>query len=91
MPSGTISAVLETYNGTTLVATTSKNITANVPSNIGPSISWFGVSGASNDLNGRYVQGKTSATLSTSASAGDGASIASYVYSGPNFYVSTTS
>jgi hypothetical protein len=89
--SGTISAVLETYNGNTLVATTSKNITANVPSNIGPSIDWFGASGASNDLNGRYVQGKTSATLSTSASAGDGASIASYTYSGPNLYVSTTS
>lgn len=89
--SGTITAVLQTYNGSTLVGTTSKNVTVNVPSNIRPSISWFGVSGVSNDLGGLYVQGKTAATLSTSASAGDGASIASYVYSGPNLYVTTAS
>jgi hypothetical protein len=89
--SGIISAVLETYNGTTLVATTSKNITANVPSNIGPSISWFGIGQVANDLNGRYVQGKTSVTLSTSASAGDGASLSSYTYSGPGLNVVSAS
>ncbi len=89
--SGTITAVLETYNGNTLIATASKNITANVPSDIVPSIDWFGVGGVSNDLNGLYVQGKTSVTLSTSASAGDGASVASYVYGGPGFYVATSS
>ena len=88
--SGTITAVLETYNGTTLVASTSKNITANIPSSITPSISWFGLNAAYNDLGGQYVQNKTSADLSIVAQAGSGASIASYAYNGPGFYVVTT-
>ena len=89
--SGTITVVLQTYNGTSLVASVSKNVTANIPSNIVPSISWFGVSGTTNTLGGLYVQSKTTAQLSTSAVAGDGASMASYTYSGPDIYTTTTS
>ena len=89
--SGTITVVLQTYNGTSLVASVSKNVTANVPSNIAPSISWFGVNGTSNTLGGLYVQGKTTAQLSTSVVAGGGAGISSYTYRGPDIYTTTES
>jgi hypothetical protein len=42
-------------------------------------------------LSGLYVQGKTTTKLTASASAGDGATISSYLYSGPDVYTSTTS
>lgn len=82
--SGTISAVLETYNGTTLVATTSKNITANVPASIVPSVSAFTAAIAANGLSGLYVQGKTTAKLTATATAGSGSTIKSYTFSGSN-------
>lgn len=82
--SGTISAVLQTYNGTTLVATTSKNITANVPASIVPSVSAFTAAIAANGLGGLYVQGKTTAKLTATATAGSGSAIKSYTYNGPN-------
>ena len=82
--SGTISAVLETYNGTTLVATTSKNITANVPASVVPSVSAFTATIAANGLSGLYVQGKTTAKLTATATAGSGSTIKSYTYSGAN-------
>ena len=89
--SGTITAVLETYNGTTLIASTSKNITANVPASVVPSISAFTAAIAANGLSGLYVQSKTTAKLTATASAGSGSSIASYTYSGPNISTTTTS
>lgn len=89
--SGTITAVLETYNGTSLVATTSKNITANVPASVAPSISAFTAAVAANGLNGLYVQGKTTAKLTATATAGNGASISSYTYSGSNVTSSASS
>jgi hypothetical protein len=82
--SGTVSAVLQTYNGTTLIATTSKNITANVPASIVPSVSAFTAAIAANGLSGSYVQSKTTAKLTATAAAGSGSSIKSYTYSGPN-------
>lgn len=82
--SGTISAVLETYNGTTLVATTSKNITANVPSNIVPTITSVTTS-VVNGKNGRYVEGKSQVLITVNATKGSGAAnIANYAFSGPN-------
>lgn len=82
--SGTVSAVLQTYNGTTLIATTSKNITANVPASIVPSVSAFTAAIAANGLSGLYVQGKSTAKLTATAAAGSGSTIKSYTYSGPN-------
>ena len=89
--SGTITVVLNTYSGSTYIANTSNNVTVNVPSNVGPSISSVEANIASNGLGGLYVQGKTTAKLTVSASAGDGASISSYLYNGPDIYVSTSS
>lgn len=88
--SGTISAVLETYNGTTLVATTSKNITANVPASVVPSVSSLTAAIAANGLNGLYVQGKTTAKLTATATAGSGSTIKSYTFSGPSMSASAT-
>lgn len=89
--SATISVVLSTYSGSTFIASTTKNVTANVPASVVPSVSGFTAAIASNGLSGLYVQGKTTTKLTASASAGDGASISSYLYSGPDVYISTTS
>ena len=82
--SGTISIVLSTYNGTTLIATTTKNVTANVPSTVVPSVSAFTAASSvtSGTFSGLYVQGKTTAKLTATATAGSGSSIVSYTYSG---------
>lgn len=89
--SGVITVVLSTYSGTTLIASTSKNVTANVPSTVVPSVSAFTAAIAASGLSGLYVQGKTTAKLTATATAGSGSSIKSYEYSGPNVYASTTS
>ena len=82
--SGTIAVVLSTYNGTTLIATTTQNVTANVPSTVVPSVSAFTAASSvsSGTFSGLYVQGKTTATLTATATAGSGSSIVSYAYSG---------
>lgn len=86
----TISVVLSTYSGSTFIASTSKNVSANVPSSVVPSVSGFTAAIASGGLSGLYVQGKSTTKLTASASAGDGAVISSYLYSGPDVYSSTT-
>ena len=82
--SGTVAVVLSTYNGTTLIATTTQNVTANVPSTVVPAIS--ALTAASSVTSGTfanlYVQGKTTAKLTATATAGNGSTIASYTYSG---------
>lgn len=82
--SGTISVVLSAYSGTTFIASTTKNVTANVPASVVPSIS--ALTAASSVTSGTfanlYVQGKTTVKLTATATAGDGSSIASYTYSG---------
>jgi hypothetical protein len=88
--SGTINVVLSTYSGNTLIATTSKNVTANVPASVVPSINEFIAVLAEGGLNGSYVQGKSSTYLTVRASPGEGASISSYFYSGPDVYFHTT-
>ena len=89
--SGTITVTLETYNGSTLIATTSKNVTANVPTSVAPSVTAFTAAIAANGLSGLYVQGKTTATLSATATVAGGATIKSYTYSGPNVMASANS
>lgn len=82
--SGTITAVLETYNGTSLVATTSKNITANVPSNIVPSISSFTVESV-DGMNGLSIRGRSRVRLTVNATPGSGSSsMATYTFYGGN-------
>ena len=82
--SGTVAVVLSTYNGTTLIATTTQNVTANVPTTVVPSVSAFTAASSvtSGTFSGLYVQGKTTAKLTATATAGDGSTIASYTYSG---------
>ena len=82
--SGTVAVILSTYNGTTLIATTTQNVTANVPSTVVPSVSALTAASSvtSGTFSGLYVQGKTTATLTATATAGDGSTIASYTYSG---------
>ena len=82
--SATISVVLSTYSGTTFVASTTKNVTANVPTSVVPSISALTAvsSVTSGTFANLYVQGKTTAKFTVTATAGSGSSIASYTYSG---------
>ena len=87
--SGTLTVVLETYNGTTLVASTSKSVTANVPTSITPSVSAL-TAAVVDGKGGYYVQNKSKVTLSATATAGSGASIKSYVFSGTNMSASGT-
>jgi len=88
--SGTITVALHTYNGTSLVASTSKNIVANVPTSVVPSVSAFTAAIAANGLSGLYVQSKTTAKLTATATAGSGSSIKSYTYTGPSISTTTT-
>ena len=89
--SGTITTVLQTYNGSTLVASVSKNVTANVPTSVVPAVSAFTAAIAANGLSGLYVQSKTTAKLTATATAGSGSSIKSYTYTGPNVTASANS
>ena len=87
--SGTLTVVLETYNGTTLVASTSKSVTANVPTSIAPSVSAL-TAAVVDGKSGYYVQNKSKVTLTATATAGSGASIKSYAFSGTNMSASGT-
>lgn len=87
--SGTLTVVLETYNGATLVASTSKSVTANVPTSIVPSVSALTAT-VVDGKGGYYVQNKSKVTLAATATAGTGASIKSYAFSGTNMSASGT-
>ena len=87
--SGTLTVILETYNGTTLVASTSKSVTANVPTSIVPSVSAL-TAAVVDGKSGYYVQNKSKVTLTATATAGSGASIKSYAFSGTNMSASGT-
>lgn len=90
--SGSLVVYLHTYRSDgTLVATVYKTVTANVPSNIVPSVSNFVAEVYSGGLSGLYVQGKSITRLTTTAKAGDGSNIVSYTYSGPDIVASGTS
>ena len=87
--SGTITLVLETYNGTTKIATTSRSVTANVPTSIVPSVSALTAT-LVDGKGGHYVQNKSKVQLTATAAAGSGASIRSYAFSGSNMSASGT-
>lgn len=90
--SGTVAVVLETYSGTTLVASVTKNVTANVPTSVVPSVSALTAvsSVTSGTFANLYVQGKTTAKLTATAMAGTGSSIASYTFSGSGINTTVT-
>ena len=90
--SGSIVVYLHTYRSDgTFVATVYKTVTANVPSNIVPQIDDFIAEAYSGGLSGLYVQGKSTVKLTCTAKMGDGATVSSYAFSGPNLNVSSTS
>ena len=65
-------------------------ITANVDSSLKPTVSLTSAL-ASGGLNGYYMQGKSKAKLTATASAGNGSYITSYVFTGPNVDADSTS
>lgn len=85
--SSTLVVLLSTYTSAGVeVGSVYKLVSLSVPSTIKPSIASFTTSSSvtTGTFANLYVQGKTAATLSATASAGAGASIVSYTYSGPN-------
>lgn len=85
--SATASATLTTYSGSNALGSSTKNFTVSVGSSIKPSISAFTHTPSSTNSTvngwGVYVQGYTRVNLSVTATAGTGASIISYAFSGP--------
>lgn len=69
----------------------SKSTTGNIPASVKPTISNFAVSVNSGGLDGFFVQGKSTAKLTCTATMGNGATVSSYSFSGPNLSVSSTS
>jgi hypothetical protein len=85
--SSTLVVLLSTYTSAGVeVGSVYKLVSLSVPSTIKPSIASFTASSSvtTGTFANLYVQGKTSVILSATASAGAGASIVSYTYSGPN-------
>ena len=85
--SSTLVVLLSTYTSAGVeVGSVYKLVSLSVPSTIKPSVTAFTASSSvtTGTFANLYVQGKTSVTLSATASAGAGASIVSYTYSGPN-------
>lgn len=69
----------------------SKSTIGNIPASVKPTISNFAVSVNSGGLDGFFVQGKSTAKLTCTATMGNGATVSSYSFSGPNLSVSSTS
>lgn len=84
--SATATATLTTYSGSTALGTSTKTFTVSVASSIKPSISAFTAAPRSSNTTvsgwNVYVQGYSYVYLSATASAGTGASIVSYAFSG---------
>lgn len=84
--SGTVSLVLNTYSGSTLVGSKSYTATVSVGSSIKPTVPSITLSPVNTNtwLNskGLYVAGYTKIRVRSSATAGSGASISSYTISG---------
>ena len=93
--SATATAVLYTYNGSTLVGSTQKTFTVSVASSVKPSISSFTSAPHSSNATvegwGVVVQGYSYLTLSVSSTAGTGASISNISFSGHGISQSSTS
>lgn len=98
MPSKTSSQFtiyVRTYTNSTSSTTIGdwqyKTATGKISDNIKPSISSFTSAINSGGLSGLYVQGKSTAKLTCSATMGNGATITSYAFSGPNLSSTSTS
>ena len=68
-----------------------KSTIGNIAASVKPTISDFTVSVNSGGLGGYFVQGKSTAKLTCTATMGNGATVSSYAFSGPNLSVSSTS
>lgn len=93
--SATATATLTTYSGSTALGTSTKTFTVYVASSIKPSISAFTAAPRSSNTTvsgwNVYVQGYSYVYLSATASAGTGASIVSYAFSGAGLSQTGTS
>ena len=68
-----------------------KTATGNIAASVKPTISNFAVSVNSGGLDGYFVQGKSTAKLTCAATMGNGATVSSYSFSGPNVSASSSS
>lgn len=82
---------LFTYSGSTLIGSTDKSVTVNVPTNVVPKVTSLtptivnGLSGGKIvSTGGNCVEGKSQVKLVAAATAGSGSTLSSYVFSGPN-------
>lgn len=95
LTSATLVLVLSTYSGSTEIGSVSKHVALSVPSNATTNPSVSALTATSSVTSGTFanlfVQGKTSVILSATASAGEGATIVSYTFSGPNISSTTSS
>ena len=86
--SGTLVVLLSTYSGNTEVGSMYKLVSLSVPSTDATKPSVSSLTATSSVTTGTFanlhVQGKSAVILSASASAGSGASIVSYTFSGPD-------
>ena len=80
-----------TSTGTTAIGQVDKTVTVNVPDTVKPNISKLEATINSGGLSGNYVQGKSTVKLTCSATFNGGATVASYVFSGPNLSANSTS
>ena len=78
-----------TSSGTTAISYVDKPVTVNVLSTLKPTVS-ISSAIASGGLNGYYVQNKSAAKLTVSATASSGSTIKSYTFTGPNVNASTS-
>ena len=89
--SGTATIKVQTMNGSTWIAETSKTITLNVPSSVVPTIGSVTATG-NNLLSGIYVAGKSTVTAKINSAAGAyGSTIKSYSISGAGISSSSSS
>lgn len=68
-----------------------KSAIGNIAASVKPTISNFTVLVNSGGLDGFFVQGKSTAKLTCTATMGNGATVSSYSFSGPDLNVSSTS
>ena len=92
--SGTVTITCQTYNGTTLIGSTTCTATLSVPSSVKPSFTSLTASRVDGSVPsswGIYVQGKSKATVSISGATGSyGSTISAYSITGGG-YSSTSS
>lgn len=88
--SATMTVTCYTYNGSTQIGSTSKNVTVNVPSSWLPAIGSISATGVST-FNSQYLKGESKATIAVSSvTASTGANISKYKYAGNNISTSET-